>query len=470
MTELRRPRLVDRQLQEMARLTPLALSLDMQLHGLSSAVMTLPADAPDISASDLLELFDEHGSLGFFRATKVEETLGSIRRVTLEHSLCTLRDGMLPAQAFMKPVREALQAVLDCQPLPRWALGTVDVPEDMTLIFSTDYADGLTALTAMLDMLPEGYAADFDQSVTPWLLHVRRLSETPDCECRLSRNLRSLRIDRDCSRLCTRVYPFGAENEDGRLSLLPITGTDYAESPLTAAHGIRSRTWHSDRIFDAATLHDVAQLYLARRCEPDITLTVDAVDLSRATGEDFDHFRPGRLCRVTLPDLNLCVTARIAAVSRADVYGEPGRALLTLTNRLRRSRESEEIDELIRLVRAGKLLGGTVAEVVSSNRAEGTYQSPVEHTFTVEDWADLLDVRIRFTPDPGVRVTALSIDGSHPPASVWEGGAFSAMPYLARDTLGRIARGEHRLLMHPYTPTGLGAITSDVTMTVIETK
>lgn len=470
MMKLRMPRLLDIHLRETARLQPLSLSLALRLHGLSAAVMKLPPDAPPLSVMDLLELYDEHGSAGIFRVLKVEEELGGLRTVTLEHSLCTLRDGVMPAQAFMKPVRQALQAVLDCQPLPRWALGTVDVPEDMTLIFSTDYADGLSALQTMLGMLPEGYAPDFDQSVTPWLLHIRRLGETPDCECRLTRNLRSLRIDRDGSRFCTRVYPFGAETEAGRVSLLPIAGLDYAESPLAQTHGTVSRTWHSNRIFDTATLRDVASLYLNRHGEPDVTITVDALDLSLATGEDFDHFRLGKLCRLALPDFALCITARIAAIARADVYDEPGHAVLTLCNRERTGRESEEIDELIRQVTAGKLLGGTVAEVVSENRAEGSYQSPIVHYFTVEDWADLLDVRVSFTPDAGVRAAEVRIDDSYPPVSVWQGGAFSAMPYLTRDALGRVARGQHQLVMHPYTASGAGAISSAVTMTVIASK
>jgi len=464
------PRLLDRHLNEIDRLTPLALSLDMQLHGLSTAVMQLAPDAPAVSVMDMAELYDENGSIGVFRVTKVDEEVSGVCRVSLTHGLCTLRDGMMPAQTFMKPVRQALQAVLDCQPVPRWALGRVDVPEDMTLIFSTGYADGLTALTAMLDMLPEGYAPDFDQSVTPWLLHIRRLPDVPDCECRLSRNLRSLHIDRDARRFCTRVYPFGAETEGTRVSLLPIQGLDYAESELAAGYGVVSRTWHSDRIFDTATLYDVACLYLDRHGAPETTVTVDAYDLSQSTADDFDRFRLGKLCRLALPDMNLYLSARISAIAREDVYGEPGRAVLTLTNHQRRSRESDEIDELIRQVTAGKLLGGTVADIVSENRAEGSYQSPVVHYFTVEEWPDLLDVRVHFTPDAGVRVAEVRIDGSYPPVSEWQGGSFSAMPYLSRDALGRVARGQHQLVMHPYTASGTGAVSSTVTMTVIQKK
>lgn len=470
MTTIRMVRLMNRQLQEKVRLFPLSLSLTQTTEGLSTAAMTVGAEASAVQLRDFMELYDQYGSAGIFRVAAISEVLGGQREVQLEHGLCTLRDGMVPGQSFMKPVREAFQTLLDCQPELRWALGEVEVPEDMTIIFSTDYADALTALQAMLDMLPEGYAPAFDQSVTPWVLHIRKLSEEVTCEGRVNRNLDNVRIEQDSSKICTRVYPFGAEVEGVRINLTPINGLDHASSDLAGDVGIISRTWHSDRIFDTATLQEVAVRYLARHEQPEARVTVDVRDLSWTSYADFDHFAPGKLCRVTIPEAAYCFTARIVRLEQPDVYGDPGSMQLTLSNQRQHSRESEEIDELVRQVRAGKLLGGTVAEVVSDNRAEGTYQSPIVHYFTVEDWPDLLDVRASFTPDAGVRAAEVRIDDSYPPDSEWQDGSFSAMPYLKRDALGRVAPGTHNLTMHPYTPAGTGAISSRITMTIIQEK
>lgn len=470
MTSIRMPRLMDRHLQEQERLQPLTLSLTLTTEGLSTARMTLGADAPRVAVQDFIELYSQQGSAGIFRVESVSGALGGTREVHLAHGLCTLRDGMVPGQSFMKPVRQALETLLACQPDPRWTLGEVDVPEDMTLIFSTDYADTLSALQTMLSMLPEGYAPAFDQSVTPWVLHIRRLSEEVSCEGRIARNLRSVRIEEDGSRLCTRVYPFGAEVEGVRVNLTPIMGLDHTSSAMTEGRGVVSRTWHSDRIFDTATLYEVASRYLERHEQPETRVTVDARDISPATHADFDHFALGKLCRLAIPDAAFYLTARIIQIEQEDMYGDPDSMRLTLSNHRRYSRESDEIDELIRQVRAGKLLGGTVAEVVSENRAEGTYQSPIVHYFTVEEWPDLLDVRVQFTPDAGVRVAEVRIDDSYPPVKEWQGGSFSAMPYLTRDALGRVAPGVHQLVMHPYTAAGTGAISSRVTMTIIQEK
>ena len=67
MTSIRLPRLLDANLQETARLHPLRLSVDLRLDPLSTAEMVLPASSPWVSPRDLIELYDENGSLGVYR-------------------------------------------------------------------------------------------------------------------------------------------------------------------------------------------------------------------------------------------------------------------------------------------------------------------------------------------------------------------------------------------------------------------
>ncbi len=470
MTQVRMPRLLNDALQERARLTPLKLTLHRRLLTLSEAVMILPADAPDVALRDLIELYDENGSAGIYRVREVTETVSSTRILTLEHGLCTFRDGVMPAQGFMCPVAEAFSRLLEIQPEPRWALGDVEVEDDLTIIFATEYTNLLTALETLLEMLPDGYALDYDQSVTPWLLHVRHLSPEVSCEGRLSRNLQSIRYTLDGSRLCTRVYPFGVEMETGRINLVPLDGSDHVQSEAADTLGVISHTFSNDLIFDVPTLNDVALRYLDRHAEPEVEITVGALDFSQATGESLDAFRMGRLCRICLPDIGLTLCERIVAIDQKDVYGAPGQVTLTLSNRLRQRTEDEEIELLLRQATASKLLGGTVTEVVSKNRAFGSYTAPVVHYFDIEDWPALLDVNIAYKADVGFTVQALKVDGVHPDDAVWKKRSFSAMPYLKRDNLGQIARGQHWVSFNPTDSswTGTGGVTSTVTMTVID--
>lgn len=467
---IRQPRLLGPQLQEIARLQPLLLSLHLTLNELSTAELTLPPDAPAVSVRNFVELYDENGSVGVFRVTQVQQLAGMSRVVHLVHSLCTLRDDMAGTFAFTGTVRDCITAILACQTQPLWALGEVDVPTDLTVIMAVAYTDLLGLLQQLLKMLPEGYGLDFTQSGHTWLMHLRALPAAPDCEGRLSRNLHRVAIQTDTSRLCTRVYPFGAEAENQRLTLVPLAGADYLQSGAADTWGVVSRTFTSDLIFDVPTLQAVAALYLERHDTPEITLTVEASDLSAATHEPLDAFRPGKMCRICLPEMGLTQMQRVLAVDKPDVLGQPGHQVLTLSSRTAPQSEAAEITELVHRATASKLLGGTITEITSDNRMYGSVISPVVHFFDVEDWAAVLDVRVSFTPSTGVSMKDVRVDTIHPPQDVWQSGSFSAMPYLRRDELGCIAQGQHSISFYPSN--GVYGedcwMSSGITLTVIE--
>ncbi len=467
---IRMPRLLDENLMEKARLSVVRLSLHRKLRELSTAELILADDAPEVALRDLVELYDQNGSAGIYRVQRVSADLGRTRALTLEHALCTLRDGIIPAQGFTGTVREAMERLLDCQSSPRWAVGDVDAPEDVLVVFAAAYTNLLEALTHLMDMLPEGYALDYDQSVTPWLLHLRRLSDTDLCEGRLTRNLQSIRQDLDSSRLCTRVYPFGRENDTGRISLMPLNGSDHLDSPAASTLGVISRTFEHDQIIDAPTLNAVALSYLERHAVPETVLTVHAADLSHATRLPLDAFRVGKLCRLCLPDLDCTLAERIIAIDEPDVFGAPGQTVLTLSNHLKIQTEKEELDELVRQATASRLIGGTVTEVVEQHYGQGTTDAPIYHYFDVEDWAAVLDVQITLNPNSGVYIRSLILDGQYPAGSLWTNGSLSALPFLRRDELGQIARGRHSLVIYPSNGNAgeTCGVSSTVTMTVIK--
>lgn len=469
MTSIRIPRLLDEDCREKARLIPLSLALQLRLTPLSTAEMVLADCAPTPVLRDLVELYDENGSVGIFRVVQVEQDVGQTLRVKLQHSLCTLQDSVSGEISFTGTVREALEMLLTLQNEPRWILGNVEFPEDARLIFSTECTDLLSALQALLEMLPDGYALSFNQAGNVWVMHLRALSDQDVCEGRLSRNLRSVRITSDASRLCTRVYPYGAKVEQRRINLTPDTGVEYLQSTAAEELGVISRTIRSDRIFDVPTLRSVAEMYLERHSTPEMTILVDALDLFPATSEELDAIRLGRMCRLAMPDAGLILSARITSIDKPDVFGSPTLARLTLHTHSHHTTDSTEIAELLLQVTTNRLLGGTVAQTNHDNRAEGSYPSPIVHGFEVSDGAALLDARAVFTPDSGVSVTELRIDDVYPPNSVWSSGAFSLMPYLKRDAQGCIAAGRHKLILHPSTGVygELGAVSSRITLTTI---
>ncbi len=95
---VRLPRLLDGQMREMKRLSPLRLTLEETLSPLSSAEMVL-AGSGEVSCGDFVELYDPEGSAGIFRVTAVQTDhgTGGTTRVWLEHGLGTLADSVIAA-------------------------------------------------------------------------------------------------------------------------------------------------------------------------------------------------------------------------------------------------------------------------------------------------------------------------------------------------------------------------------------
>lgn len=300
-------------------LHPARLSVTLNLRPTSRASMLLPP-GESVELRQRVELFTPQGSAGWFRVTAVDEIPGEGCEVTLRHGACALSDAILPgADELSGSARTVLAALLGRQTgSERWALGDVEVPDSRALACAYNNSNLLTALTSLLDELPE-YGLFFEETGAARKIHLRRLPTEDACECRLSRNLRSLTVSLDDSDLCTRVY----------MNDLP--------SPVDAASksrwGIVARHLSANRRLTTAALTAVAKQYLALHSEPYLTVKLDAADLSRATGEAFDRFPVGRMCRVALPEERRTIRQRVVSVTYADVYGDPERAEVTLANR-----------------------------------------------------------------------------------------------------------------------------------------
>lgn len=458
----RQPRLLTADLQEAARLHPAKLSLDLRLKPLSTAELLLPASGPAVAVRDLIELYDENGSIGVFRVSAIDSNPGLTRTVYLEHSLATLSDGVIPPTSFTGSPREAMALLLSHQPDMRWQLGDVALPDDMTVIFTCGCTNLLTALMQLMELLPDGVMLTFRQDETGWFLHLAAMDDADACEGRLSRNLSGVSITLDGSDLCTRVYPYGAGQGSDRIGLRPLTGTDYLDSDAAAKWGCVSRTFTAGNIFDVPTLKAVAEKYLQRHAEPTASITARGIDLSAATGEAADSFCLGRMCRLALPEHDTVLHERIVALHKPDVIGRPGQVTLTLSNRLHDA--SDEIADMLREVTASQIIGGRVTDVTTHSRAEGTATSRIVHYFRVADWAAILACLVAFEPDSGVRVVGISVDNNPVPDEVYAAGSFNALPYLKRDELGVVTTGRHTLAIFP----DAGAVESDVTLKVIE--
>ncbi|MGN0970884.1 MAG: phage tail protein, partial [Aristaeellaceae bacterium] len=315
---VRLPRLLDGSMQELARLNPASLSLDENLAPLSTAQMVLPEGACAAETGQFVALYTSHGSAGIYRVQQAEQDYGGRVTLALEHGLTTLGDAIMPGEGEQSgTARQLVSAILACQPQTMWVLGTVSVPDSLTLTWKNDHANLLESLCSLMDELP-GYRLTFDQSVFPWVLNIEALQDADGCECRLSRNLSSLRVEEDRSELCTRLYVNGLAS--------PL------DADTIGAWGVVTRYMDADPDIGTDELTKQGRSYLEAHKSPSISVTMDAVDWYEATCEPFDRFTLGKVCRVCLPDYGKTIRQRVIGLSWPDVYGQPDQVTVKLAS------------------------------------------------------------------------------------------------------------------------------------------
>lgn len=311
---IRSPRLLDADFREADVLPPVAFSLTDKLTPLSMASLTLPCDAPEVPVRSFVELYTADGSAGIFRVTNLRTTPGEVRELTLQHGLCTLSDHMHRGESTQTgSLRTLLTQLLSNQ--TDWALGTVDVSDDKELTWECSNTNDLQGLLSIMQELP-GYYLDFDQTARPWLLHVRARSTEVECEARFDRNVTQAQIEYDTTDMCTLAYADGLE--------API------EADTAGTWGSIERHVSADEALGQDVITATVQRYLEQRKDPRVTITITAMELSQLTGEPFDSFRKGQLCRCILSDMT--AVQRIEAIERPDPIGEPEHVVLTLAS------------------------------------------------------------------------------------------------------------------------------------------
>lgn len=308
------PQLLSNDMTPAGTLTPIVCKLTDKLTPLSTATITLPHDGRNVPLRSFVELFTADGSAGVFRVVNRRKQGNSTVDLMLQHGLCTLSDAMHPGEnEETGSCRTLLRKLLSNQ--TRWTLGTVDVPDDQELTWEINNTNDLQGLSTIMKELP-GYYLDFTMNALPWVLHVLKKPDAVSCEARIDRNLVDVEIEEDVSDMCTVAYADGLDE--------PIRADTIGE------WGEIVRSVNIDEDLGEDIITQTVQRYLDQHKQPRVTITLTAMELSRITGEPFDRFRKGMLCRCILDDMT--IVQRIESIDRPDPLGAPDDLVLTLAS------------------------------------------------------------------------------------------------------------------------------------------
>lgn len=310
---------------------PEGMPLNLTENAVSTASMTLGPDAPEVKVDDWLLDNVEPGKGIMWRVKGVDTAYETqTRTVQLEHVLATLRDELLFGEITTKAIagsntgtvsaERALRYVLSRQSI--WTLGEFEF--DRKLPYSFNNQTIFQALETICGTL-DGWRWEYDLTALPFRLHVRKQRNEIGSELRMGRNMLTLKRTVDRSSMYTRFYPVGARN-------MHIDG-DYV-SKNESVYGVVSKTETDQSITKKELLRAWAQDRLERHCEPNVTVTISALELAEATGEALDRFTLGYPCQVPLPEYGTTILERVTKLAWGDKLREPERVTVTLANQL----------------------------------------------------------------------------------------------------------------------------------------
>lgn len=329
-------------LAEAGRLNPVgALNITLNLQPLSRVTMTLAENDLPLAMHDLVEVYNQNGSVGVYRVVKVTNTYRKERKIELSHGLDVFSDATIAKiQDWSGTVAQFLQMIIDGQTQKiggqvYWRLGRCDD----TSYWEKDikYDNAMSCLTDIAKT-EEDYMFTFDQSTFPWTLNFVRRDATVLSEFRLNRNTSNCSVVLDDSDLCTRLYlSVSKESEDsaGNGTYWEEGYFTYDDTAAQASFGIVSKTAGVDQSVSAPEIDKetwVAQ-YFSRHNTPNVQITIDGAELNRWTGESFDEVHLGRICQVALPDYDTIFNERVISVNYPDALRSPASVKVSLANK-----------------------------------------------------------------------------------------------------------------------------------------
>lgn len=401
---VRQPRLLDKNLQEVARLRPSALSAINNLFPISTATMEIPEGEPTVNLRDFVEVFGPDGSLGVFRVASARTSYRSSQQMSLEHALCTLADDLTPGSTRNEEndvvefkidgtLSQVVNAILGYQSTARWILGNIDDTGE-SLSLTVDRETLLDALISALDLV-EGYGIFPDTSVTPWRVNLKKLETTPSSECRMTRNAPGVTIAYEDSDLMTRAYH-------------PALPGGYLDADTVSTWGVIAQEIPVQDDAVPEEVLDYAQKFLADRKNPRVSVEVDGLYLAQITGESLDAFKPGQLCRVALPDYSTAVNERIVSLHFPDLVNMPEQVTISLSTSPRTlSRDLASIKrETESTSRTSRSYGSSIRAINNDLKEKNTLIAELENEIILRATVEQLEAT-----NKRVSEAEISIDG-----------------------------------------------------------
>lgn len=313
-----------------------------KLNSLWTAQFSLPANDPknaECLPLRFVEIFDGNERVELFRilpTNVVRDDSKEVINYQLEHVLATLLGDVLfrhhqtGGTGVFTP--EILTYILARQAAGRWRLGTVAFARQLEYKWENESL--LAALFSVTKPFDQEHVWTWDTTSYPWTLNLTAPPTAHGPEIRYRKNLRGVEREEDPTNLSTRLYVLGYGEGVNQLGIEAVnpTGLPYIDASTQAQYGVISRVWVDRRFEDAASLFASAVAALEEMKLPRISVSAAAADLYQISNDPLEKFALGQSVRVYDDELGIDYTSRVVALSKADVFGDPGGLRIEIAN------------------------------------------------------------------------------------------------------------------------------------------
>jgi phage minor structural protein len=253
-----------------------------------------------------------------------------------EHVLATLLDNSLFRfhQITNYTTTNVLEYILNGQQVQNWVLG--DVEFTRYFAYSWENENLLSALFSVPKPFDQQYQWTFDTTVFPWVLNLVEPDMDVSAEIRYKKNLVGIERYEDPTPIVTRIYPLGYGEGVNQLGIEKVnpTGLSYIEDAAAITkYGIRDYIWVDRRFQDATLLYNSAKVKLNEWKTPQVTYSIDAVEMKQITQNDIDKYQCGKVVRVIDEDFGT-FEIRVVSENKRDCKGEPFNVSLEIGSKL----------------------------------------------------------------------------------------------------------------------------------------
>ena len=342
----------------------------------STATITVGPAAPSISVGDWIQDDTAPGKDIVWRVKTVDTQYDTdTRTIQLEHMIASLKDRLMFGEVTPETMgggstctaRQAVEYILGRQSdwtLNLFAYGSVSNPYSFN---GDSLMNALETVSSSLDDCWWSYSF----ATYPFKLNITVRTQTLGTELRLSRNIQSAKYSIDKSRMYTRFYPIGKNN-------LHITG-DYV-SRNENLYGTICKTETDQSKDSEAELLRWANERIKNHCDPAVTVTVQAIDLSDETGETLDTLRLGAMCRMPIPGLPSPIQQTITKISWPNKIAEPKRATVTMAN------IQEDVASIVNnMIKSGSGGGGGRAAAKNAEEDHAWFVDTTDHVAMIAE-------------------------------------------------------------------------------------